>query len=105
MACRYESTRVAVGFQFALALTQAQLADMLGLTAVHVNRMLTTLKQRDIVRMTGRTVHVPDWAKLRTLGDFDPGYLRLPKSAGLMKATARRLGLKHGTSLELEPIA
>jgi hypothetical protein len=66
---------------------------MLGLTTVHMNRMLTTLKQRDILRMTGRTLHVLDWAKLTTLGDFEPGYLQLPK------AGVRRVGRGRGSTV------
>lgn len=62
---------------FTLEATQTHLADALGLTPVHVNRTLQALKQAEVVRVEGRTVHIEDWDALASLGDFDAGYLHL----------------------------
>jgi CRP-like cAMP-binding protein len=60
---------------FALPVTQEQLGDALGLTAVHVNRMLQQLRDDALVVTANRAVTLPDVARLRRLAGFDPAYL------------------------------
>lgn len=68
---------------FELPLTQEQIADALGLTAVHVNRTLRQLRAEGLVVMGGRSITIPDVARLRRVGDFDPAYLHhLPEEPG-----------------------
>lgn len=63
---------------YELPMTQEQLADTTGLTAVHVNRTLKTLEaERLIDRSNPRAIHVGDWRKLADAGDFDSQYLHL----------------------------
>lgn len=63
--------------RYRLPVTQQFLADLLGLTSVHVSRMLTELRDSGLVDMTEQGVELidPDELKLKT--DFDPGYLAL----------------------------
>jgi CRP/FNR family transcriptional regulator len=49
---------------YAMPLTQAQLADHLGITPIHVNRILKMLRERQIVRIKDGTVHIPDMPAL-----------------------------------------
>ncbi|WP_245591538.1 Crp/Fnr family transcriptional regulator [Brevundimonas bacteroides] len=63
------------GFEFPL--TQIDLADCLGLSAVHVNRTLMTLRRRELVEWRGGRVRILDRARLWALAEFDPVYLRL----------------------------
>jgi CRP-like cAMP-binding protein len=63
---------------YELPMTQEQLADALGLTAVHVNRTLQALEQQDLISRSKRAVTIGDWQKLTDAGDFDPTYLHLP---------------------------
>lgn len=56
-------------------ITQAQLADASGLTSVHVNRTLQTLRQDGLVDLRARTIRIPDWDSLAELGEFDADYL------------------------------
>ena len=65
---------------FALPLTQEHLADALGLTSVHVNRTMQLLRSEGLVATAGRTVTLPDVARLRRIGGFDPRYLHLDDS-------------------------
>lgn len=67
---------------FELPLTQTGLGDALGLTAVHVNRVLQELRKQGIIASQGRALRILDWAALQRAGDFDPAYLRLPRSGG-----------------------
>ena len=62
---------------FACPLTQEQLADALGLTAVHVNRTMQQLRNGGLVATENRTVTLPDVERLRQVGGFDPGYLHV----------------------------
>lgn len=77
MAARYEQIGRFGGLSFALPLSQVHLADALGLTSVHVNRMLGSLKRAGIVQMTKQVVHVLDWSALVSAADFDANYLQL----------------------------
>jgi predicted transcriptional regulator len=62
---------------YELPMTQEQLADVLGLTSVHVNRTLQALEQQKLIRRHKRSVTIGDWQKLADAGDFDPTYLHL----------------------------
>ena len=77
IACRSGRTRIEDGFSFPFPITQNQLADMLGLTAVHVNRTLKGLREDRIVDVVHRTVRILNWSRLTQIGEFDPTYLRL----------------------------
>ena len=60
-----------------LILTQGELAECLGLTAVHVNRTLKELRERALVEFRGRRVKIQDMAGLKRVAEFDPSYLYL----------------------------
>ena len=60
---------------FALPLTQQILARALGLTAVHVNRVLQQLRGERLIDFHGGVLTISDIARLRTLADFDGAYL------------------------------
>ena len=70
---------------FGHPLTQEQIGDALGLTAVHVNRTIQQLRTEGVIVTSGRTMTLPDLARLRRIGGFDPSYLHIdpPKSARL----------------------
>jgi CRP-like cAMP-binding protein len=56
-------------------LTQEQLADCTGLTAVHTNRTLQALRRDGLIQLTAKSLTVLDWDGLREAGDFDELYL------------------------------
>jgi CRP-like cAMP-binding protein len=62
---------------FAMPLTQADAGDALGLSAVHVNRVVQELRARGLVVWERRQVQVKDWPGLRALAEFNPTYLQL----------------------------
>jgi CRP-like cAMP-binding protein len=64
---------------YELPMTQSQLADALGLTAVHVNRTIKSLREGGLVEFDRRAVKILDFQGLARLGDFDSGYLHLPQ--------------------------
>jgi CRP-like cAMP-binding protein len=64
---------------FALPITQAVLAECLGLTPVHVNRVLRELREARLVAFRAGTVELTDLPGLRRVAEFDPGYLYLDR--------------------------
>lgn len=61
--------------QIELPMTQEQLADATGLTAVHVNRVLKTLQSEGLLQLDRRAMRFPNWQRMRDVGDFNPRYL------------------------------
>ena len=57
--------------------TQAELADTLGLSTVHVNRTLQDLRRDGLITLRGKTLVLHDLPALQRLSDFNPTYLRL----------------------------
>lgn len=62
---------------YAFPLTQVELAECLGLTSVHVNRVLRELRERGMIDFRGGQVAILDFQALKTLAEFDPAYLYL----------------------------
>lgn len=60
---------------FDCPLTQYHLADALGLSAVHVNRVLRHLREEGLVTFQKGRVVFDDFAQLSDLAEFDTGYL------------------------------
>ena len=56
-------------------LTQYHLADALGLSAIHVNRVLRQLRERAVVTFRNGHVTFHDYGGLVDLAEFDPAYL------------------------------
>jgi CRP-like cAMP-binding protein len=58
---------------FTLPITQQQLADLLGLNPVHTNRVLRRLRERSIVTMQDRSVHIHNMAELYRIAAVPDG--------------------------------
>jgi CRP-like cAMP-binding protein len=65
--------------RYELPLTQADLAECLGLTSVHVNRTLMQLREQGLVEFRNREVVIYRLERLREVAEFDPSYLHLEK--------------------------
>ncbi|WP_031298510.1 Crp/Fnr family transcriptional regulator [Sphingobium lactosutens] len=62
----------AYGQQCALPLTQADIADTTGLTAVHVNRTLQTMRASGVLEFHSKWLRIPDLGRLRDLAALGP---------------------------------
>jgi CRP-like cAMP-binding protein len=60
---------------FTLPVTQAELADALGISTVHANRVLQDLRAENLITWRGEILKVLDWEGLQRAGEFDPAYL------------------------------
>jgi CRP-like cAMP-binding protein len=65
-----------------LPVTQAELADASGLSAVHVNRTIQELRAADLIVLRGRTLTILDLEALKTVALFNPNYLHLNREGG-----------------------
>ena len=65
------------GNTFQLPLTQSDLADALGLSVVHVNRLLKTMRTEKVLSWSNFIVAILNETKLREIAEFDPTYLGL----------------------------
>jgi len=51
-------------------ITQEQLADATGLTPVHTNRTLQTLRRAGLISLSSNLLKILDWNNLCDVGDF-----------------------------------
>jgi CRP-like cAMP-binding protein len=79
MFVRLEIVGMTDGGSFPFGLTQTDLAECTGLTAVHVNRTLRELRERGLVEVAARRVTIYDLPALQTLAEFNPSYLYLER--------------------------
>jgi CRP-like cAMP-binding protein len=81
LVCELQVRLTAAGLadhgSYELPLTQTELGEILGLTSVHVNRMLKDLREEGLVSITSKIVEVQDWDGLVALAEFDPFYLSM----------------------------
>lgn len=63
------------GKEFEMPLTQEQIGEAMGITAVHANRIIKQLREDNVADLCRGRVTVLDEAKLQTLADFDDCYL------------------------------
>lgn len=78
---RLEIVGLASNHAFNLPLTQPALGDALGLSAVHVNRLVAELRNDALVNWNHPRIEILDWERLVDVAEFDPTYLRLHREA------------------------
>ena len=72
---RLEAAGLAQEHRYELPMTQEQLADAVGLTSVHVNRVLRQLAEEKLISRNKRAIVIEDWHRMRNVGDFNERYL------------------------------
>lgn len=76
---RFDVVGMTNGGSYPLSLTQADIAECLGLTPIHVNRTLMELRHSGAVEFRSRRVTIHDFDRLMRVAEFDPIYLHLDK--------------------------
>ncbi|MDX5379041.1 MAG: Crp/Fnr family transcriptional regulator [Halomonas sp.] len=66
---------------FHFPITQANLADATGISAVHMSRALKALRKNGLIQNRRMHLAVPDLERLKEAGEFDPHYLHLEGNA------------------------
>ncbi|HEY8575649.1 MAG TPA: helix-turn-helix domain-containing protein, partial [Devosia sp.] len=62
-------------------LSQATVGECLAITPVHANRAVQKLRARGEISWERDLVTIKDWDGLVRAAEFDPTYLRMPKTA------------------------
>ena len=75
MLTKCKAVGLAEGNSCSMPLSQAQIADAAGMSAVHANRVLQKLRADKLIRLERKRLTVLDWEGLSDLGDFNPTYL------------------------------
>lgn len=83
---RLKAVSLVEDYAFKLPVTQAELGDALGLSTVHVNRVLQDLRSEEIISLQGGSLAVLDWEGLKEAGEFDPAYLHLVRKEAARSA-------------------
>ncbi len=65
------------GWAFHFPLSQAEMADVLGISLVHMNRVIQALRRENLITWTKDTITILDWPRLQSVAGFDPTYLSL----------------------------
>jgi CRP-like cAMP-binding protein len=77
MVVRLKAVGLANGSSCEFPITQSEIGDALGITTVHVNRVLQAMRSDGLIDLKGERLNIPDWEKLKQVGDFEPAYLHL----------------------------
>ena len=77
MGLRFTQAGLGDHDDFDFPITQAQLADVLGVTSVHLNRTMQALRQDGLLVTSGSRFKLPDRKRLCQVAQFDPSYLLL----------------------------
>ncbi|MFC5068026.1 Crp/Fnr family transcriptional regulator [Flaviflagellibacter deserti] len=74
---RYSAVGLSNGHKIELPITQEKLGDALGLSTVHINRTLQTLRADGLIRWDRGHLNITDWNGLKRAATFDDTYLHL----------------------------
>ncbi len=75
MQVRLRAVGCATENAFEMPLSQESIGDAVGLSAPHVNRMLSELKGEGLIAIDGRQIRILDRAALQVMAEFDQSYL------------------------------
>lgn len=88
---RQKAVGLARGLSCPLVPKQSELADALGLTSVHLNRVLRTLRGRGLVTLSGGILTIEDWVALTEVAEFDQTFLHLANNPAPARETAEAI--------------
>lgn len=88
LAVRLDTFGLAEDMGYHLPMTQAELADALGLTPVHLNRVIRSLEADGLISRSKRDIGFPDWERMRDMADFNDRYLHLAIQKSSERLTA-----------------
>ena len=100
MGLRLKAVGRARNGSFEWPITQTEVADAMGLSTVHVNRVLKQLRAEGVIELSGRAVVVGNWERLQKAGQFKPDYLFLRPPGG-----NQAVHQPFGTGVSAPPLA
>ena len=79
---RMKNIGLVEGDRFEVPLTQEEIGDALGLTSVHVNRVLQRLRSEDLISFSHGMLTIHDYRRLEKASGFNPNYLHIERGPG-----------------------
>jgi CRP-like cAMP-binding protein len=70
-----------------MPITQTELSDATGISAVHINRTLQELRTRNLIVLRGKILTIPDLAALQRIALFKANYLHLDREGAHLDAS------------------
>jgi CRP-like cAMP-binding protein len=92
MLIRYRIIGETGGNSVPFVLTQEELADALGLTPVHINRMLQQLRSEGLIELKGKILTILDLRGLQHAAKYDSSYLHLTRTERGDAGVSQRAG-------------
>ena len=83
---RMEAVGLASAGSCELPLTQAEIAEAMGMTPVHANRMLQELRARDLIELNNKRLLILDIAGLERIAQFNARYLHRGQEGSYLDA-------------------
>lgn len=74
---KLQAVGLAGDYRCPLPITQADLADALGLTPVHINRILQEMRAQTLIMLRSHVLVIKGWDELLRVSEFDSTYLHL----------------------------
>jgi CRP-like cAMP-binding protein len=75
LSLRLEAVGLTEDHGYALPITQADLADATGMSAVHANRILQRLRRDDLIAFHGNSLEIKNIERLKDFAQFNSTYL------------------------------
>jgi CRP-like cAMP-binding protein len=82
LGLRLEGAGLGERTRYRLPMTQEQIADCIGLTPVHVNRVLKDMEKDRLISGTRGSIEIADWERLTGVGGFGSEYLYSGRKGG-----------------------
>jgi CRP-like cAMP-binding protein len=76
---RLRATGRAWDSSYDFPMTQEELGDTLGITAVHVNRVLQHLRDEGLISLHGKILTILNVERLQEFAEFEPNYLHVKR--------------------------
>lgn len=83
---RLDSVGLTDGDTCELPLTQADIADAMGMTPVHANRMLQELRLKKLIELSAKRLVICNLEGLQRVAQFNPNYLHLQREGHQLDA-------------------
>ncbi|WP_322187676.1 Crp/Fnr family transcriptional regulator [Fulvimarina sp. 2208YS6-2-32] len=82
---RLEAVGLVTDNTYMLPITQTDLGDTMGLTVVHANRMLASLRDEALIEVDVRKITIRDVRRLKAFSGFNANYLHLDNPARMTR--------------------
>jgi CRP-like cAMP-binding protein len=88
LTLRLRAVGLAPNYSISIPWTQADIADLTGISTVHANRVVRELRRLGVIEWEAKRVRIHDWETLVRIADFSEAYLGPASIDGALKRKA-----------------